>query len=66
MVRPRSGKMEGFSGSLSPRGFRQQAESLTVLRKKAKAGAVTLLFAAHDEEHNNAVVLKSVLTRRTR
>lgn len=46
--------------------MKEQADSLTLLRKKAKAGTVTLLFAAHDEEHNNAVVLKSVLARRTR
>jgi uncharacterized protein YeaO (DUF488 family) len=32
----------------------------------AKAGTVTLLFAAHDEEQNNAIVLKNVLTHRTR
>jgi uncharacterized protein YeaO (DUF488 family) len=44
----------------------EQADSLGLLRKKAKAGTVTLLFAAHDEEHNNAVVLKSVLNRRAR
>jgi uncharacterized protein YeaO (DUF488 family) len=33
------------------------------LRGEAKKGTVTLLFAAKDEEHNNAVVLKEVLRR---
>ena len=46
--------------------MKEQADGLALLRKKAKAGTVTLLFAAHDEEHNNAVVLKGVLNRRTR
>ncbi len=46
--------------------IKEQADALALLRKKAKAGTVTLLFAAHDEAHNNAVVLKSVLNRRTR
>jgi len=48
------------------REMKEQADSLALLRKKAKAGTVTLLFAAHDEVHNNAVVLKSVLNRRAR
>jgi uncharacterized protein YeaO (DUF488 family) len=48
------------------REMEEQADSLALLRKKAKAGTVTLLFAAHDEVHNNAVVLKSVLNRRAR
>ena len=48
------------------REMKEQADSLALLRKKAKAGTVTLLFAAHDEERNNAVLLKSVLARRTR
>jgi uncharacterized protein YeaO (DUF488 family) len=46
--------------------IKEQAEALALLKKKTKAETVTLLFAAHDEEHNNAVVLKSVLSRRTR
>ncbi len=31
------------------------------LRQEAGQGPVTLLFAAKDEEHNNAVVLKEIL-----
>ncbi|GLI38129.1 DUF488 domain-containing protein [Geobacter hydrogenophilus] len=37
------------------------AELLDRLRKLAREGTVTLLFAAKDEEHNNAVVLKELL-----
>ncbi|GAM10314.1 putative protein [Geobacter sp. OR-1] len=34
---------------------------LTRLRNIAQKGAVTLLYAAKDEEHNNAVVLKELI-----
>jgi uncharacterized protein YeaO (DUF488 family) len=40
-------------------------EALGELLKVAKKGNLTLLFAARDEEHNNAVVLKQVLDRRS-
>ena len=36
-------------------------EAVAILRKKAKAGVVTLVYAAHDEEHNSALVLKEFL-----
>ena len=36
------------------------------LRRHLRKGAVTLLYAARDEEHNNAVALKAWLTRRKR
>ncbi|ANA41526.1 MULTISPECIES: DUF488 domain-containing protein [Geobacter] len=38
-----------------------KAELLDGLRKLAAGGTVTLLFAAKDEKHNNAVVLKDIL-----
>jgi uncharacterized protein YeaO (DUF488 family) len=38
-----------------------QTELLTELRATAKKGAVTLLYAAKDTKHNNAVVLKELL-----
>lgn len=38
-----------------------EAELLTKLRAEAKKGTITLLFAAKDTEHNNAVVLKEIL-----
>ncbi len=37
------------------------APLLEDLRKKAAEGTVTLLYAARDEKHNNAVVLKEFL-----
>ena len=37
------------------------AESLAGLRKRARAGAVTLLFAKRDTQQNNAVVLRDYL-----
>lgn len=36
------------------------------LRRHLRQGAVTLLYAARDEEHNNAVALKAWLTRKKR
>lgn len=41
-------------------------DSLALLRKKGKEGTVTLLFASHDQERNNAVVLQGLLKRRAR
>jgi len=38
-----------------------KTELLGQLRGLTKNGTVTLLFAAKDEEHNNAVVLKDML-----
>ncbi len=37
---------------------------LARLRAEARKGTVTLLFAAKDEEHNNAVVLQEMLQSR--
>lgn len=39
------------------------AEALTPIRKAMREGAVTLLFSSHDVEHNNAVALKTYLSR---
>lgn len=44
--------------------IQQHPEKLDELRTRAKAGRVTLVFAAHDEAHNNAVVLRDVLLGR--
>jgi uncharacterized protein YeaO (DUF488 family) len=38
-------------------------EALATLRNLAKQGPVTLVFAAHDTEHTNAVVLHDLLLR---
>ena len=37
---------------------------LTLLKQEASRGAVTLLYGARDEEHNEAVVLLELLQRR--
>jgi uncharacterized protein YeaO (DUF488 family) len=41
-----------------------QPEAWQPLLAAAKTGAMTLLFGAHDAEHNNAVVLKKFLEAR--
>jgi uncharacterized protein YeaO (DUF488 family) len=43
--------------------LRSQRSALTVLRRRARTGTVTLVYAAGDEEHNDAVVLAEVLRR---
>ncbi len=44
--------------------LREHAEQLTQLKQEAKKGPVTLLYGAHDEEHNQAVVLEKTLKSR--
>ncbi len=41
--------------------LREQAEPLAQLRDLALHGRVTLVYSAHDEEHNDAVVLQRLL-----
>jgi uncharacterized protein YeaO (DUF488 family) len=40
-----------------------QDEKLRELRRRAREGTLTLVFGAHDENHNDAVVLAEVLRR---
>ena len=42
--------------------LRQHTQELDRIRALAKKPTVTLVYSAHDEEHNDAVVLKDVLT----
>jgi uncharacterized protein YeaO (DUF488 family) len=44
--------------------LRKNPAPLNTLRQKARAGPITLLFAAKDEQHNEAVVLKALLQRK--
>lgn len=44
--------------------IRGHLEQLDELRTCARSGRITLVFAAHDETHNNAVVLRDVLLGR--
>ena len=41
--------------------LRHHPEQLARLRALAKQGPITLVFAAHDERHNDAVVLRGLL-----
>ena len=43
------------------RELREKTDAVRVLKRKAKEGTVTLVYAARDEEHNGALVLKRVL-----
>ena len=43
--------------------LRNQRSRLTDLRRRARDGTVTLVYAARDTEHNDAVVLAEVLKR---
>ena len=43
--------------------LRQQRPRLSELRRRAGHGTVTLVFAARDTEHNDAVVLGEVIRR---
>ena len=40
-----------------------QRARLTALRRRARDGTLTLVYSAHDAEHNDAVVLAEVLRR---
>jgi uncharacterized protein YeaO (DUF488 family) len=42
----------------------EQRDRLADLAKRGAKGTVTLLYSAKDTDHNNAVVLKSVLDRK--
>lgn len=43
--------------------LRGQRPRLTALRRRARAGTLTLVYGARDSEHNEAVVLADVLRR---
>jgi uncharacterized protein YeaO (DUF488 family) len=43
--------------------LRANAPRLTELRRRARIGTLTLVYSAHDHEHNDAVVLAEVLRR---
>jgi uncharacterized protein YeaO (DUF488 family) len=42
--------------------LRQNTEQVSLLKQEAAKGMVTLLYGAKDEEHNEAVVLQTLLT----
>jgi uncharacterized protein YeaO (DUF488 family) len=43
--------------------LQREKESVDLLRRKAKQGTVTLVYAARDKEHNGALALKQFLAR---
>jgi uncharacterized protein YeaO (DUF488 family) len=42
---------------------RRHPEELARLRRLAKKGPLTLVYSAHDESHNDAVVLRSLIVQ---
>jgi uncharacterized protein YeaO (DUF488 family) len=44
--------------------LRRHPESVEQIRNAAHGGLVTLVYAARDEAHNNAVVLRDVLSKK--
>jgi uncharacterized protein YeaO (DUF488 family) len=42
--------------------LKQRGDHLQLIKGQAKDGAITLVYAARDQEHNEAVVLKQLLT----
>jgi uncharacterized protein YeaO (DUF488 family) len=43
--------------------LRGKEDLIKLLKRKAKAGTITLIYAARDEEHNGALVLKQFLQK---
>jgi len=43
--------------------IRHKDGMLTVLKDKARSGTITLVYAARDEQHNEALVLKQFLEK---
>lgn len=43
--------------------LKSKNDLIELLKRKAEEGAITLLYAARDEEHNSAVVLKQFLQK---
>ncbi len=46
--------------------LREKTPLLDELRSLARGRPLTLVYSAHDEQHNQAVVLRDVLVRRTK
>ena len=44
--------------------LREHADELASLRNQARRGPITLIYSAHDEANNDAVVLRSILLGR--
>jgi uncharacterized protein YeaO (DUF488 family) len=44
--------------------LRARSDAITLLRERSEQGTITLLYAAKDKEHNEALVLRTLLDRR--
>ena len=55
-------KWKGFRGRYETE-LKNKDELVEMLKAKAGQGTITLLYAARDEKHNEALVLKKVLER---
>jgi uncharacterized protein YeaO (DUF488 family) len=44
--------------------LREKKDALALLKQKSEGRTVTLVYGARDKEHNEALVLKSILDRR--
>ncbi|HJS50876.1 MAG TPA: DUF488 domain-containing protein [Pyrinomonadaceae bacterium] len=55
-------KWKGFRGRYETE-LKSKDELVEMLKAKAGKGTITLLYAARDEKHNEALVLKKVLER---
>lgn len=44
--------------------LKDKKDDVDVLRRKAREGKVTFIYAAHDEEHNGALALKEFIEQR--
>jgi uncharacterized protein DUF488 len=51
------------SVSATPRNSAPNSDHLAELRKRARHGKVTIVYAAHDTKHSNAAVLAPLLRR---
>ena len=62
MVQSRAGEMAGFKKQYFEQ-LKPQKDQLHALLDEAGEGPLTLVYAARDERHNNAVVLREYLRR---
>ena len=46
--------------------LKEQSNLIELLKNKATRGNITLIFSARDTEHNNAVVLSELISKRER
>jgi uncharacterized protein YeaO (DUF488 family) len=44
--------------------IREHGDALAQLRRLARQGTITLVYAAHDQAHNDAIVLRNILLGR--